>query len=491
MILRGLLERSLGGFICIRGYAKLGDLAEISKPNEQYQRDLVPSHKKDLEKYLNARESVFFPEVILSYTLNPSVDNIALSATAEMLTSSSSIGKNVTITQFNRSYASAKDSRQKEWVRLVTLEINDTYLGLDAPSLFNRIDGNHRLSAAKEVDADKADIQAPFCLILLNENDEDAKLQSVIFHNINSKGLALTSEENLKAILDNNRFSDEEITHNFGWTYLKAKKLVPEIDKDYLSALNHVFGTRLRTVLLQGLEFLSVHGLITEASSIKSIKQKLTVTNDVFKLEPRLQACQEIGLLVAFLYYAFKDDGNELVLTSAFKEWVLRNHIDEIKDIDAASIVDVFNRVHASQIKIFMAMPYYSDEGVDAYNKALSNAVSTIKQENPHLNLMNHPIMRTRSPTHDIIADILNKIQSSDIFIADITNNNANVLYEYGFARGQSKHCILLKKKTAEQAVKSDYANDLRFEFDGDYDLESNLKSQIEYVLKAQGFEVK
>jgi len=29
MILRGLLERSLGGFICIRGYAKLSDLAKL------------------------------------------------------------------------------------------------------------------------------------------------------------------------------------------------------------------------------------------------------------------------------------------------------------------------------------------------------------------------------------------------------------------------------------------------------------------------------
>ena len=487
MIIRGLLERSLGGFICIRGFAKLSDLAKISIPNDQYQRDLVKKHKEDLEKYLDARENVFFPEVIMSYTLNEIRDNIVIAGTAEMLGASDSKNKIIKIKQFNKSYASAIDRRQKELVRIVTLEIDD----LQGTGLFHRIDGNHRLSAAESVDADKVNIQAPFCLILLNENDADAKQQSVIFHNINSKGLALTSEENLKAILDNNKFSDEELTHNFGWTYLKAKKLVPEIDKDYLSALNHVFGTRLRTVLLQGLEFLLLHGLITEATSIKPIKQKLTVINDVFKQEPRLQACQEKGLLVAFLYYAFKDESNELVITTAFKAWVLRNHIDEIKDIDAASIVDVFNRVHASQIKIFMAMPYYSDEGVDAYNKALSQSVNAIKQKNPHLNLMHHPIMRTRSPTNDIITDILNKIKNCDIFIADITNNNANVLYEYGFARGQSKQCILLKKKSAEQAVKSDYSNDLRFEFNGDYDLESNLKTQIEHVLKAQGFEVK
>lgn len=491
MILRGLLERSLGGFICIRGYAKLSDLAEISKPNEQYQRDLVKQHKDDIEAYLDARESVFFPEVILSYTLNPFHDNIQIVGTADLLSTSASKGKTVTIKQFNRSYVSASDKRQKDLIRVVSLNIDDTYLGIGGEPLFHRIDGNHRLTAAQYVEAYKSDIQAPFCVILLNQNDEDAKHQSIIFHNINSKGLPLTSEENLKAILDNNRFSDDELKHNFGWTYLKAKQLLPEIDKEYLSALNHVFGFKLRTVLLQAIEFLDSHKLVTETSSKKSIKEKLTIANDFFSQEPRLKACNEAGLFVAFLYYIFKDEEKQRALATAFKRWVIRNHIDEIKDIDAASIVDVFDRIHASELKVFMAMPYYSNDGVDNYNTALSNAIESIKHANPHINLMNHPIMRTRSPTHDVIGDILNKIQNCDVFIADITNNNANVLYEYGFARGQNKHCILLKKKTADQAVKSDYANDLRFEFDGDYDLEKKLKEQIESVLRAQDIEVK
>ena len=98
--------------------------------------------------------------------------------------------------------------------------------------------------------------------------------------------------------------------------------------------------------------------------------------------------------------------------------------------------------------------------------------------------------MRTRSPTHDVIADIFNKIKTSSIFIADITNNNANVLYEYGFAKGQNKDCIVIRKKDATEAVKSDFANDLRFEY-GNYDLEGKLKSQIEHVLESNGIVVK
>jgi len=111
MIFRGLLERSLGGFTCIRGYAKLSDLAKVSKPNEQYQRDLVPEHKEDIEAYLDTRESVFFPEVILSYTLNPEQDNFTIVGTSELLSTSSSVGKKVSLKQFNKSYSSGKDSR--------------------------------------------------------------------------------------------------------------------------------------------------------------------------------------------------------------------------------------------------------------------------------------------------------------------------------------------------------------------------------------------
>ncbi|MCK9397016.1 MAG: hypothetical protein M0Q44_15670 [Methylobacter sp.] len=486
MILRGILERSLGGFICIRGYAKLSELAKLSRPNYQYQRDLVKKHRQDLEDYLNKREYVFFPEVTLSYTLNPDLDNISLSPSNELLSLSDSKGKTLSIKQFNKFYASKSDKRDKDLIRIVTVEVLDI-LG---DGLFQRIDGNHRLSAAEKLDVSTSDIQTPYCLILLGDNDAEAKQQSVIFHNINSKGLALTSEENLRAILENNRFSDDEIKRIFGWTYLDAKKLAPEIDHDYLSALSHIFDGDKLNVLIKIFNFLQEHKLIDESTAIKTVKQKLTVVNAVYKQESQLYACHEVGLLVAFLYFAFRDNQNEMTLMIAFKNWVLRNHIHEIKEIDVGSIVDVFNKVHGSQVWIFMAMPYYSDPEVTDFNMALGKAVNTIKQANPQLNLHYHPIMRTHSPTHDIIADILNKIQTCDIFIADITDNNANVLYEYGYSRGQNKPCILLRKTSNEQALKSDYANDLRFEFAGNYELESKLQTEIEHVLKAQGFEV-
>lgn len=486
MILRGLLERSLGGFTCIRGFAKLSDLAKLSQSNHNYQRDVDEKHLHELEMYLDKREYVFFPEVTLSYTLNAQQDNITISTSNDLLTLAATKGKILGVKQFNKDYSSKTDSRNKDQLRIVTLDIDDVR-GL---GLFQRIDGNHRLKAAEKLDPFKADIQTPFCLILLSDNDVATKQQSVIFHNINTKGLSLTFEENLKAILNNNHFTESELNENFGWIYIKARDLGPEVDKGYLSSLAHIFDRGLFSVLIRALTFLDEQTLITEAVTTHTIKQKLAVVNTIYKQEPRLQACNEIGLLIAFLYYAFKSSIDDLVLISAFKGWVLRSHIDEIKGIDTESIVDVYNKVQASQIKIFMAMPYYSDQEVNSYNRALGEAIAKTKQANPRLNMMHHPIMRNHSPTHDMIADIINKIQTCDIFIADITNNNPNVLYEYGYARGNNKPCILLRKKTSEQAVKSDYMNDLRFEFVDSYDLEDQLKVQIESVLKHLNIEI-
>jgi len=38
---QGVLDRSLGNFVCLRGYASLGGLYQISAPATSYQRDLI------------------------------------------------------------------------------------------------------------------------------------------------------------------------------------------------------------------------------------------------------------------------------------------------------------------------------------------------------------------------------------------------------------------------------------------------------------------
>ena len=69
MILQGVLDKSLGNFTCIRGYAQLGELFEISAPDPSYQRDLITKQQHRMEKFLDDGEYLFFPEVILGASL--------------------------------------------------------------------------------------------------------------------------------------------------------------------------------------------------------------------------------------------------------------------------------------------------------------------------------------------------------------------------------------------------------------------------------------
>ena len=70
MILSGILHRSLGGLTVIRGVAPLGELARCSQFDPAYQRELIKSHKEEIERFLSERQFLFFPEVILSAPLN-------------------------------------------------------------------------------------------------------------------------------------------------------------------------------------------------------------------------------------------------------------------------------------------------------------------------------------------------------------------------------------------------------------------------------------
>lgn len=84
MILTGILERSLGNFTCLRGYASLKELAEISQANDTYQRALNEQHIKEIQNYYDFGEYLFFPEVILGYTLKND-DGISLAMNTPFL----------------------------------------------------------------------------------------------------------------------------------------------------------------------------------------------------------------------------------------------------------------------------------------------------------------------------------------------------------------------------------------------------------------------
>ena len=201
-------------------------------------------------------------------------------------------------------------------------------------------------------------------------------------------------------------------------------------------------------------------------------------------------------IFIAIFYYIYREFkgyperlSSNLKIAYGFVNWLIHNHMCNAVLEHPKEIVKIYNNLHDNEVKIFMAAPYYDPSIIADYNYALDESVKDIKASNPHINLINYTVMNNNSPTHNIVVDIFEKIDNCKIFIADITNNNANVLYEYGYAKGRDKPCILLlNSDKKDEDVKSDYGLDLRFEFSGHVGLKSNLREQLLSTLESLGY---
>lgn len=70
MNLKGVLDFSLGNFLCLRGFAPMGQLFDVSEAAPSIQRDLLAEHRDEMVAFLSQGEFLFFPEVILCTTLD-------------------------------------------------------------------------------------------------------------------------------------------------------------------------------------------------------------------------------------------------------------------------------------------------------------------------------------------------------------------------------------------------------------------------------------
>ena len=147
MIIQGILDNSLNGQLCIRGFANIKDLAKFSEADYSYQRPLLD--RTDISDFLETQEYLFFPEVILSYKFKHQFDSqkdTPLIAIQNGKNYKSAInGDSISVKVF----ADKKDLSAKA-IRVVKLIVNDIN-----GKPFHRIDGNHRLNAAETSESEK------------------------------------------------------------------------------------------------------------------------------------------------------------------------------------------------------------------------------------------------------------------------------------------------------------------------------------------------
>lgn len=518
MIIRGILDRSLSSQICIRGFAPIKELARISVADYSYQRNPIYKQQQEITTFLDNEEYLFFPEVILSFKLKKDMTMLKgkdskLNPVRELETTNkftSNVDKfNLRVKQ--QKYTSSRDIRNKESLDLIELELDDTYLdNLIKKNLhpFHRIDGNHRLKAAEAATSGKVrEMIAPFCIILNEvtidnsfdndgneikvENISNQKFDKVVFHNINTKTIPLTSEENLKVIIDDNvNFLDAYLKDKFGWEYYAARQVfegLPENIKDVYPNLGTQFVENPRTFTIELIRLLINNKIITQTeTNIKNLEKSFKQVNQIFGNHEFLQSLDGYEVTISCVYLHLSQKGN----INLFIKWLKNNHIYKLKGLDAKSLIDIYNNLRETKNKeIFVSMAFCDD--TKSHYAAIEKAVEEINTEfSLDIKLREIRIDQfNMGYSYDINNEILKKIEESGLLIVDISKHNGNVYHELGYMMGlnqakglNQENFIIIKsndKKFENDKVGFNITSIQQLRFNDSLELVKKLKASI------------
>ena len=420
--LSGVLEFSMGNFLCLRGYMDYKTLSAISEENKDVQRELIEKHKGEMAAFLNSGEYRFFPEVVLSVSVlsgnNYSEVSDFFAAVLSRKEWNRKLG-DISISIYNH------PTGDKNRIAHITIDETKTKL--------NRIDGNHRLSAASEV---TSSFKVPFCLIICQNPDEEKRYSRAIFHNINAKQIPLNLEENLKVILGSPEvFSDDQLKTDpsFGWKYYLARKTIDTVDFSYFNSINTYISGSKYSFFVELYGFLLSNSIIEEKDESINIVKSQLVDIDHALVESRITfITSSIAVIGAFAYYRLTNESKY----RGFLSWVKKNNIGSVEKLHISDVINLYDEIflHVPK-KVFLARWYPSAEkdGENEANKA-NCRIEAMKEVAKALELNLTDLGTRETGTFNIHEVMFRDIRECDIFIADLTGARHNVMIEVGYA---------------------------------------------------------
>ena len=473
--LSGILEFSMGNFLCLRGYADYKTLSNISEPNKDVQRELMENHKGEMAAFLNSGEYRFFPEIVLSVSLLTDNNHTEVSEFLNAVLGKKEWNKKlgeINISIFNH------DAGDKNRVAHITFD--ETKIKL------NRIDGNHRLSAANEV---VGNFKVPFCLILCQNPDDENRYSRAIFHNINAKQIPLDLEENLKVILGSAEvFSDDKLKTDpsFGWKYYLARKTIYTIDFSYFPSINSYVSASKHSF------FVDLYGFLIKNKSVEENDSAIaTVKSQLFEVEQALVESEiiatttNIAVIGALAYYKLTNESKY----RGFLSWIKKNNIGNVENLHIDDVINLYDEIYEHvPKKVFLARWYPSAEhdGDDEFRKAESR-ISAIKEIVQQLNLELTDLGTRETGTFDIRDVMYHDIRECDIFIADLSGARHNVMIEVGYALKHVKTARMLFYFQASDKCSSvpfDVSNLNYVQIVDSAEIKSSVKVRIENILE-------
>lgn len=444
MRLTGIIDYTMDNFLCVRGFASMLELSEVSKADENIQRDLIREHRGEMEQFLSSGKFTFFPEVILCANMEGTErDRERINYFREQVHAEKGMRK---LSINGIKYTVKKNAVKKENNDLAFDVIQTVMMEFDKTTLigkeFIRIDGNHRLSAVNQ-NSSYADKRIPYCLLLFRNAEETDMFCRALFYNINTKQIPLKTEQNLKVIIESEKAFDDETLKNdpsFGYNFFLTRQIMKGVNFADFPFVKMLMWANKFTYFIEVFKHLLEKKLIEESDeSVGVIMNALVDINRALQEAVLVGVPQNLAVMGAFTFYTIADKRK----AEQFLKWVKTNRLIEISDLHIDDLINIYDKIYDNvPKKIFMSM-WFNEKTADTYKEVNDVKAIVLRDYNVELEIIK--VDEHKDGFSEVISKrIIDGIDSCDLLIADLTYGNKNVHHEIGYAQGKGKKVLLL-----------------------------------------------
>jgi len=502
----GLLQENvLGTFKIIRGFADLHDLAEVSVAmsyqgsnfgqGSGYQRQLDKQHVDDIKRFLSRGRYRFFPEIVLSLRSKGEAD---------------------TIVTYSKRRTLANDAAYR-------VSVNLKELHEDGFTRIHRIDGNHRLEAARQLFEERKQSllkrrnlfsKAPFCFVVLDsdEPEDDELAEAMLFNLINSKALPITSEHSLTVLMRDDGAASVRFVED---PQVFLTRLICDKVKDWPEGFYAAMGDTPLSRIHSAAGVLLRPGGISKETHDKMETEAGHLFGLLYDLAIQLRDKHEkfvysyAFLPVAAEVYAHHskidpakgaNTGTERLRRAErwlndFAGWFESiGGSDMPLPTDPSILWTIFKRDFDKRAgKVFIAMSFSDERTLQDVGTAINEALDLFNTDHPNSPLAPRRADKQKGISYEIPAWIFSEIEQSRLVIADLTDEKPNVYCEVGYAKSRGIPFILtFHKRTPTDKPpwerESSPGNKVHFDlapyryiaYESPFDLRDKLKQELD-----------
>ena len=462
------LRRKVFNHTVVKTYLGLQEIAQFKTYDEGYQRKRDVEHEDKIIEYLKNSSNRYLPDIIIAIR-HPDM----------------SFGDKYLLHNNHFYIAKIKAygiSRVSFWTE-------------NALNHIKIIDGNHRISAIKRLlrdtpESELTDFEIGVTFIFSNDTQNDFENELALFYYLNSKSKPLLPNDYLNDATQ--ELSDAKAKEIDWWMYVfkKSNVRLTDIFEGYIADKKE-----LQNSIVLSCDYLANK---IQKNDIETMPIFFDILSDIVNLPLVHHIVHHIIIefveqnklynLIDIIFFIFLKDDNMATIakeTHCFIDW-LKNHAKLTEFDEFESLYQTYKETYVAQdYKIFVAMEFYQKDDVFS---AIKGTIEKVAKD------MNLPLECIRidkvekGNTYQIMDEILEKIQDNRLLIADLTNKNANVYLEVGYAMGLAKSRDIEKQIMFFIKVDEEYNVDVGFDLQSyqqnRYKNTEELREQLELQLK-------